>query len=170
MPTDEENLKRYLAAQMPTGPSPSPGGSTSAFISLLEKTGPAIVIGWSGGGNLVQTLVLARPDLFRAFISLESTGSCYDPPGVNPALVNTLVTNKIPFLNVNSTTGHSTQTGKAHLVCQALIHQIIAAGGDATQVQLPDFGIVGDSHMDFWENHSFQIAQIVVDWIGDHVK
>ena len=43
-----------------------------------------------------------------------------------------------------------------------------AAGGDATQVQLPALGIQGDSHMYFWENHSFQIAQIVVDWIKKH--
>ena len=178
MPTDQENLKRFLAAQMPTGPSPAPGGSAAAFISLLEKTGPAIFIGWSAGGGLGENLVIARPDLFKAFVSIEATGSCTPNPGnvppaiVNPAYVNALVANHIPFLNVNSTTGHSSRDlppgNLAPLVCQALIDQILAAGGDATQVQLPALGIQGDSHMYFWENHSFQIAQIVVDWIKRH--
>jgi pimeloyl-ACP methyl ester carboxylesterase len=172
MPTDEDNLKRFLAAQMPTGPSPSPGGSLAPFISLLEKTGPAIFIGWSAGGALGENLVIARPDLFKAFVSLKATGSCVPnppppgtPPMVNPAYVNALVANHIPFLNVNSTTGHSGRNpgGYAPFVCQALIDKIIAAGGDATQVQTPALGIQGNSHMDFWENHSFQIA------IGSHV-
>jgi pimeloyl-ACP methyl ester carboxylesterase len=171
-------LRRFLAAQMPSGPSPAPGGSEAAFIALLEKTGPAIFIGWSGGGGLGETLVKLRPDLFQALISLEATGSCTPNPGgtppavVDPALVDVLVDNQVPFLNVNGTTGHSNRNpgGLAPFVCQALIDQIIAAGGDATQIQLPDLGIVGDSHMYFWENHSDQIAQIVVDWIADHVK
>src|SRR5262249_39411414 len=42
MPTDQENLKRFLAAQMPTGPSPSPGGPNSAFIAAIEKIGKPI--------------------------------------------------------------------------------------------------------------------------------
>src|SRR5262245_28566751 len=164
---------------MPTGPSPSPGGPNSAFIAAIEKIGkPIIYVGWSAGGALGESLVIARPDLFKAFVSLEATGSCVPnppppgtPPMVNPAYVNALVANHIPFLNVNSTTGHSGRNpgGYAPFVCQALIDKIIAAGGDATQVQTPALGIVGNSHMDFWENHSFQIAQIVVDWIGSHV-
>src|SRR5262245_13033778 len=72
MPTDEENQKRFLAAQMPTGPSPNPGGTLAPFISILEKTGPAIYVGWSAGGGLGENLVIARPDLFKAFVSIEA--------------------------------------------------------------------------------------------------
>ena len=93
---------------------------------------------------------------------------------MDPNLVDALVDNDIPFLNVNGSTGHSNRQGPfpglGQMVCQALIDQILAAGGDATQIQLPDFGLVGHSHMYFWENDSDQIAQIVIDWIGGHVK
>jgi hypothetical protein len=47
---------------------------------------------------------------------------------------------------------------------------LMEKGGDATNIFLPDLGISGNSHMMFWENQSDQIAQIVVDWIADHVK
>jgi len=173
MSTDPEALRRFLAAQMPRGPST--GDDVSPFIDVLEKTGPAIFIGWSAGGRLGQELAVARPDLFEAMINLEPpSASCVGPPAdnppVDPTLVATLVDNDIPFLNVNGTTGHSNRTGVAHFICQALVDSINNAGGDATLINLPDLGLLGDSHMYFWENRSDRIAGIVVDWIKDNVE
>jgi hypothetical protein len=47
---------------------------------------------------------------------------------------------------------------------------VAARGGDATLLWLGDFGIYGDSHMMFWEKHSDQIAQVVLDWIEEKVE
>ena len=47
---------------------------------------------------------------------------------------------------------------------------INAAGGDATQINLADIGIPGNSHMMYFEKNSDDIAKVVADWIKKHVK
>ena len=44
----------------------------AALIALLQKIGkPVIWMGWSGGGELSQQLVLEHPEMFKAVAGLE---------------------------------------------------------------------------------------------------
>jgi pimeloyl-ACP methyl ester carboxylesterase len=160
MPNDEKSYKHWLQySSMPGGPVP--GGNQPAFIALLEKLGPVIWVGWSAGGNLGQTLAVARPELFAAFIGIEA--GC---PANNPTVVKALAHNRIPALFVEGPTYIGT-FGSTN--CQAGANAINAAGGTATDVYLPDIGIFGNSHMMMWELNSDEIARVVVDWIDRHV-
>ena len=44
-----------------------------------------------------------------------------------------------------------------------------AAGGKAELLVLPDIGIKGNSHMLMQDDNSLDIADILLDWIGQHV-
>jgi hypothetical protein len=84
-------------------------------------------------------------------------------------IVDTLTTHQLPFLNVNGLAGHQINTGRSKEVCQTLVDMVSAEGGNATTLYLPDLGILGNSHMMFWEHNSDEIAQVVLDWIRNNV-
>lgn len=180
MPINEESLKHWLAHQLPGTPYPGPSESQSAFVAVLERVKaqfgtPAVWIGWSGGATLGENLVIARPDLFRAYVALEpslpgctAAGTAQGPPP--PAVVEVFAKHKIPFLNINSRTGHAEFGGESRTHCQELVNAIVAAGGNARNVYLPDLGISGDSHMMMWEKHSDEIAQVALDWLKNNTK
>jgi pimeloyl-ACP methyl ester carboxylesterase len=181
MPNDDGSLRHWLAlAGLPSGPSPSPGGADAAFIAALEKIKnhwqePIIFIGWSSGATLAERLLGLRPDLFKAVIALENgrpgctaTGTREGPPP--PQFVDNIVNWGGPYVHINSHTGQMFFRGYAKNYCHELIDAVAARGGDATLLWLGDFGIYGDSHMMFWEKHSDQIAQVVLDWIEEKVE
>jgi hypothetical protein len=74
---DPEGYKHWLAALMPEGPVE--GGVEPGIIAVLEKVGPAIVIGHSAAGTMSGKLANAKPDLFKAVIGLEPQGDCNLP-------------------------------------------------------------------------------------------
>jgi hypothetical protein len=54
--------------------------------------------------------------------------------------------------------------------CQALIGRLKAAGGDAQMFNPPDRGIRGNSHMIMQDKNNLQIADVILQWINEHVK
>ena len=70
----------------------------------------------------------------------------------------------IPFVNIGA------QAARDPGLCKNLADAIVAAGGKAEVVELPDVGIFGNSHMMMAEKNSDEIAQFIVDWIDDNVK
>jgi pimeloyl-ACP methyl ester carboxylesterase len=169
MPNGPEALKHWLAHALPSGPSPS-AVANAAFIELLEKIGPAIWIGWSGGGGLGGRLVQARPQLFKALIGVEPNNNCLFAAETNPPLGGAV---HVPALSIHGINqiGRPHEPGRnSRADCEAYYAKINAAGGDATWLSLYDIGIYGNSHMMFWENNNEQIAKVLLDWIRQHVE
>ena len=54
--------------------------------------------------------------------------------------------------------------------CQALIGRVKAAGGDARMLNPPDQGIRGNSHMIMQDKNHLQIADLILQWIGQHAS
>jgi len=161
MATDPEALKRFLGVVGLPRRVPFPSNDVTAARSteLLQKTGPAIWIGWSSAGGNGLLVAVAHPELFRAWLGVEGCAGVV----VTPALVNALVAHNVPVLNINGGTADRT-------LCKPLVDAVTAAGGDATLINLPDIGISGNGHMMFFEKNSDDIAKVVVDWIQKHVK
>jgi pimeloyl-ACP methyl ester carboxylesterase len=160
MPNDEESIKHWLAHRSFIE-SPVPGGTRPAFIDLLEKVGPAIWLGWSGGGSLGGSLVHERPELFAGLIGLEPAAECLY--GRAWTLENIV---RVPALSIHGIN----QIGRPGTPsCRGKYADVNAAGGDVTWQSLYDLGIYGNSHMMFWEENSDEIARVVLDWIEDHV-
>jgi hypothetical protein len=55
-------------------------------------------------------------------------------------------------------------------MCQALIGRIKSAGGQADMFAPPDRGIRGNSHMIMQDKNNLQIADVILEWIDDHVR
>jgi hypothetical protein len=53
---------------------------------------------------------------------------------------------------------------------QAWSTLINSMGGDSTTVYLPDVGIFGNGHTMMVEKNNEQIADLLEDWIKDHVE
>ena len=53
--------------------------------------------------------------------------------------------------------------------CQALIGRLKAAGGDAQMLDPTDRGIRGNSHMIMQDKNNLQIADLILQWIDEHV-
>jgi pimeloyl-ACP methyl ester carboxylesterase len=169
MPIDDESYRRWLAVGgVPIGPI-GPTAGVDALIAVLEKVGPAIYIGWSGGGRLGLETIQRRPDLFKAFIGVEARTGCEFDPVATPMRVANIVAHKIAFLNINGG-AEAHRSPPPNSLCQAFAAQVVAAGGKATVINLSDVGIHGNSHMMMAEKNSDQIARLLVDWIDKNVQ
>jgi len=73
-----EQLEGFARGFCPRWTSTTPVQAT-ALIAVLEKTGPAILISHSQGGELAFDAALARPGLVTALIALEPSGSPRNP-------------------------------------------------------------------------------------------
>jgi hypothetical protein len=45
-----------------------------------------------------------------------------------------------------------------------------AAGGDAQMIHLPKLGLKGNSHMLMQDKNSLRVADLVIEWIDEHVE
>ena len=161
MPNDAESIKYWLAYRSIVHIN-VPGGNRPAFLDLLEKTGPAIWLGWSAGGALGGSLVNQHPELFAGLIGIEPAAECLylrDAPLDN--------IKRVPALSIHGIN----QIGRAGTPsCQGKYAQVNAAGGDVTWQSLYDLGIYGNGHMMFWEENNEEIAGVLLRWIEAHVE
>jgi hypothetical protein len=54
--------------------------------------------------------------------------------------------------------------------CNAEMAQINKAGGDMTFISLPAIGIHGNSHMFMQDKNNLQVADVIIQWIDQHVE
>ncbi len=54
--------------------------------------------------------------------------------------------------------------------CSALVERVNNAGGDAEMLYSPELGIFGNSHMLMQDRNSLQIADLILEWIEEHVQ
>jgi hypothetical protein len=153
-------LTQYLSQMVPNTDSflggPAATVRVDALADLLDKIGPAIVLTHSASGPNGFSLVPARTSLVKSLISVEPAG-CAVPAANVPAFKK--VVSLIMF-------GDFT-TGNAG--CQATADAIVAAGGDAAMMLLPQVGIRGNSHMLILEKNNQVVANWLIRWIDKHV-
>jgi hypothetical protein len=53
--------------------------------------------------------------------------------------------------------------------CADQMGRISAAGGDMTFVSLPAVGVAGNSHMFMQDKNNLQVADLLVEWVSEHV-
>ena len=137
--------------------------TTGGLIALLERIGPAVVIGHSRAGNAMLPAAVRRPELFAALIELEPTGcrALYGDGDV-PALA------RVPFLSVFGDYLAGTMWQPFADECRELAEKLDAAGGTARHLALADIGITGNSHMLMMEQNSSEVADLLIRWLEEH--
>jgi hypothetical protein len=157
-----ESLDQYLAQLVPdwffsaqNGPAPN----SKALIALLEKIGPSVVLAHSQGGLSVYPTLIARPDLFTAYVAIEALGSCTaitDAGTSFPATVPVLVMAGDPIV-----AGAPPPFGIESCKKVAAAHPSLRLSID----YLPEAGIRGNSHMMMLDRNNKQIADRIMSWI-----
>ena len=152
------NKDDYLRQIQPAYRDPTANPNLKANVqALIDKIGPCILLGWSTGStNVMQAASSATygPKV-KGLIGIEGFQAS---SGGDPNLVK-----GIPQLTVIG--DHSNPTNQ-----QAWSATINFLGGDSTTVYLPDVGIVGNGHTMMAELNNEQIADLLEDWIKNHVR
>ncbi len=133
--------------------------ATEAYIALLERVGPSVVMVHSQAGLFGWSVAQARPELVRALVLLEPAAT--GDPARAAALKD------IPQLvvygdNINADSRWPTMRGNGIRFADA----VRAAGGGVDVVDLPERGIHGNSHMMMMDHNNEQVAAVVQDWLA----
>ena len=150
---------------------PTPNPNFKALSDLAGQLGGAVLMGHSQSGSFPLEAALLDPAVTRGLVLVEP-GRC---PAYSPEQVATLA--KVPMLVVfgdhrDNPTGLPTlPTWQARFeACQALIARLRSAGGQAEMLNPPERGIRGNSHMIMQDKNHLQIADLILQWIGEHAR
>lgn len=131
----------------------------AAYIALLERTGPSVVIAHSQGGAFAWQVAQRRPDLFRALVLVEPAGT-----GV---MAEAAKLRAIPQLLVY---GDYVDADPRWSVIRTNARRFSAAvreaGGTVEDVDLPSRGIRGNSHMVMMDRNGDEVAGLIQDWLA----
>jgi len=147
-------------------PNPNPTWKNMAALAVQLKG--AILMGHSESGLFPQQAALLDPSAIRGMISIEMP--CAD---LSADQIGKLA--KIPTLVMFGDHLGDVQGGPANWAqslesCNAYVKKVKDAGGDAVMMYLPQMGIKGNSHMLMQDRNSLQLADLIVDWIDQHVE
>jgi len=169
--TAVDELAKQGVPDVSLGGLPTPNPNFKALSDLAGQLNGAVLMGHSQSGSFPLEAALLNAATTRGLVLVEP-GRC---PAYGPEQIATLA--KVPILVVfgdhrDNPTGLPTlPTWQARFeACQALIGRVKAAGGDAQMLNPPERGIRGNSHMIMQDKNSLQIADLVLQWIDEHVS
>lgn len=137
--------------------------SADNLIKILEKTDPAILIVHSMGGTTGFEVIRSRPELVKGIIAIEPVGSPTDKNIIKKYYKN------IPYLAVYGDYIQSrNQTGRME-ACKTTAELIRENGGKGKVIELTKEGIDGNTHLMMWDKNSAQIAEKIVNWLGENL-
>lgn len=137
--------------------------------ALATQLNGAILMGHSESGFFPQEAALINPSGIRGIVEIE--GMC---PAQTSQQIAKLA--KIPTLIIFGDHLYDVQPvwksfwSGIYSDCQTLVHQVKAAGGDITLMYLPQMGIHGNSHMMMQDKNNLQLADLILNWIDEHVE
>ncbi len=136
------------------------GATVAAYIALVNKVCPCVVMVHSQSGAFGFRVLEARPEKVKAFIAVEPT-LMGDPE--KAALIA-----QTPILTIygDNTKDHP-RWSKIRASGGAYAAKLKAAGGHIEIVDLPDLGLKGNSHMLMMDENSDAIAALIQKWLAD---
>jgi pimeloyl-ACP methyl ester carboxylesterase len=150
---------------------PQPNPTLEALSVLATQLKGAVLMGHSQSGSFPLEAALLNPAASKGLVLVEP-GSC--PARYTADEIATLA--KVPILVVFGDY-RDTPTGLPTLptwqgrfeACQVMISRIKSAGGQADMLAPPERGIRGNSHMIMQDKNHLQIADLILQWINEHV-
>jgi quercetin dioxygenase-like cupin family protein len=151
---------------------PTPTPTIKALSELAGQLNGAVLMGHSQSGYFPLAAALLDPKVTKALVLVEP-GTC--PVTYTDEQIKTLTT--VPVLVVfgdhrDNPTGLPTlPTWQARFEeCRKLIGRLTAAGGKAYMMDPTERGIRGNSHMMMQDRNSFQIADLIIQWLNEAVS
>lgn len=195
-PADAAAIEQFFRQQTPnTGEEPMTNeyraflGRTMA--SLLELTGPSVLLTHSNSGQYGWFTAMAAPDLVKAIVAYEPGGFAF-PEGERPAEIPGkaatvdlhMAPRMVPLEEFKKLTrmpiviiyGDNISKEPSEIfnvdvwrIASARARQFVDTvnrhGGDATLVLLPEIGIRGNTHAPFADVNNLEIAAHLEHWL-----
>jgi pimeloyl-ACP methyl ester carboxylesterase len=151
---------------------PTPTPTIKALSDLATQLKGAVLMGHSQSGSFPLAAALINPAVTKALVLVEP-GSC--PASYTDEQIKTLAT--VPLLVIfgdhrtNATGIPTLPTWQERFeACQVLIGRLKAAKGHAQMLDPTARGIRGNSHMIMQDKNSLQIADLILQWLGERVS
>jgi len=130
----------------------------AAYLELVDKICPCVLLGHSQGGTFGFQAAEQRPDKIKAFVAVEASS-----PG---NIANAPKLKGIPVLQVfGDYVDQHPRWSLFKKMDMEYGNAIKSAGGSAEWINLPDIGIKGNSHMLMQDKNSDQIAEVIQKWL-----
>lgn len=144
-----------LARQMVPRWTTTDAAILAAYLALLEKVGPSVVVCHSQSGVFALRAAHARPDLVRAVVALE--------PASIPVLDEDGAGYAVPTLIL---LGDNIDTDPRWPHMRERIRRFAARHATVEVVSLPDAGLHGNSHMLMMDRNNLAVADIAQAWLS----
>ena len=130
-----------------------------AYIALVDKVCPCVVLAHSQGGPFAFRVAQARPDKVKALVLAEPAG------GGTMAEAARLKGTPIVALFGDHIAQDARWPGiKANVL--KFLDQVRADGGQPEVIDLPAIGIRGNSHMLMMDRNNREVAAVIQQWLA----
>src|SRR5229473_1086280 len=132
----------------------------AAYIELVDKVCPCVVMVHSQSGTFGYRVLEARPDKVKALVAVEPT------LGGDRNKVESIKTTPILVVDGDNAKDHPrwSKIRQGGVDYAAVLR---SAGGSIDVVDLPDVGIKGNSHMMMMDKNNAEIADLIQKWLLD---
>jgi pimeloyl-ACP methyl ester carboxylesterase len=130
----------------------------AAYIELVDKVCPCVVLVHSQSGSFGFKTLEARPDKVKALVAIEPT------LGGDKNKVSTIKNTPVLFVIGDNARDHP-RWSKIRGGDVEYANALKSAGGSVDFIDLPDVGIKGNSHMLMMDKNSDQIADLINRWL-----
>jgi len=131
----------------------------AAYIALVDKVCPCVVMVHSQSGTFGYQVLEARPDKVKALIAVEPT------VGGDRSKMASIKSTPITMIYGDFAKDHP-RWSKIRAGGVAYAEALKAAGGNIDVVDLPDVGIRGNSHMVMMDRNSDEVAAFIQKWLA----
>jgi pimeloyl-ACP methyl ester carboxylesterase len=136
----------------------------AGYDAYVERACPCVILVHSQGGNFAFNAALKRPDLIKAIVAVETSGSP-DPDKTDFAKLK-----GVPMLWVWGDYLEKYPFWAPIVARQEKFRtNLVAAGGVGDVMKLPELGVRGNSHMLMMDKNSDAIAAMIQEWIAKRV-
>jgi pimeloyl-ACP methyl ester carboxylesterase len=129
-----------------------------AYLALVDKVCPCVVLAHSQGGAFAFKVAEQRPDKVKALVAVESATA-----GI---LANAAKLKNTPVLMVfGDYVDQHPRWATFKKIDTEYANAVRAAGGTVDWVDLPALGIRGNSHMMMQDKNNAEIAEVIQKWL-----
>ena len=130
----------------------------AAYIALVDKVCPCVVLVHSQAGLFGYRVAQARPDKVKALVAVE--------PAAAGDLKEAAVLRNTPILTIyGDNIDKDSRWPKIRMFGVNFADAVNHAGGKADVVDLPKVGIHGNSHMMMMDKNNAEIAALIQGWL-----
>jgi pimeloyl-ACP methyl ester carboxylesterase len=130
-----------------------------AYIALVDKVCPCVVMVHSQSGSFGFKVAEARPDKVKALVAVEPT------LGGDPAKAGVLKNTPIVMIYGDYVKDHP-RWSKIRQSGVDYAEGLRKAGGSIDIIDLPDTGLKGNSHMVMMDKNNAQVAELIQTWLA----